>query len=148
MIFKYHIIQLMDELVLISAALGDPLRLKVMDLLAAGRSNPCCSPEHPQTQMWVCACDISTGLGLAPSKLAYHLGLLRAARLVSEQRRGKWVYYTINQEVIDSFTRNISARWSKSVDGCQPDRNLVGFGQGPCCTGKVVATPIEGRIQV
>ncbi|GEM_PF-1367216 len=111
----------MDDLVTIAAALGDPLRLKVLDLLAAGRCRPCCSPEHPDAPVWVCACDLAAELGgLGHSKLAYHLAQLRAAGLVREQRRGKWVYYAINQETLASFTRNLLLRWGleAEVSGC------------------------------
>jgi ArsR family transcriptional regulator len=106
----------MDELVTIAATLGDPLRLKVLDLLSEGRRTLCCSPEHPDTPVWVCACDISKELGLAPSKLAYHLSLLRASSLVREQRRGKWVYYAINEEVIARFTHTLSSRWAGRME--------------------------------
>jgi ArsR family transcriptional regulator len=108
----------MDELVTIAAALGDPLRLKVLDLLAAGRSKPCCSPEHPDAPVWVCACDLTAELGgLAHSKLAYHLGQLRAAGLVREQRRGKWVYYAINEEALAAFTKSLGQRWGGDPAG-------------------------------
>ncbi len=102
----------MDELAVIASALGDPLRLRVLDALAAGRCKPCCSPEHPDAPVWVCACDIAEEMGgLAHSKLAYHLAQLRAAGLVQEQRRGKWVYYAINQEALTGFTRGLFSRW-------------------------------------
>jgi len=108
----------MDELVTIAAALGDPLRLKVLDLLAAGRSKPCCSPEHPDAPVWVCACDLAAELGgLAHSKLAYHLGQLRAAGLVREQRRGKWVYYAINEDALAAFTKSMFLRWGVEQTG-------------------------------
>lgn len=117
----------MDELVTIAAALGDPLRLKVLDLLAAGRSSPCCSPEHPDAPVWVCACDLAAELGgLAHSKLAYHLGQLRAAGLVREQRRGKWVYYAINEDALAAFTRSLFTRWGA-------DRAKPGAGGEDAC---------------
>ncbi len=115
----------MDELVTIAAALGDPLRLKVLDLLAAGRSKPCCSPQNPDAPIWVCACDLAAELGgLAHSKLAYHLAQLRAAGLVKEQRRGKWVYYAINEEALAAFTQGLATRW----------------GAAPACTGNACVT--------
>jgi DNA-binding transcriptional ArsR family regulator len=48
----------MDKLATIAAALGDPLRLQILELLAAGRSKACCSPENPDAPVGVCACDI------------------------------------------------------------------------------------------
>lgn len=104
----------MEDLGLIAAALGDPLRIQILDLLAEGRQDACSSPEHPETPVAVCACDLGAQLGgLAPSKLAYHLAQLRAAGLVSEQRRGKWVYYVLNKPIITAFARALSARWKR-----------------------------------
>lgn len=83
-----------------------------MDLLASGRLEACCSPTNPDSPGAVCACDLATDLGgVAPSKLAYHLAHLRAAGLVHEQRRGKWVYYSINCETLTALCQQIRDRW-------------------------------------
>jgi ArsR family transcriptional regulator, arsenate/arsenite/antimonite-responsive transcriptional repressor len=109
----------MDELAKIAEALGDPLRMRILDLLASGRLNACCSPTNPESPAAVCACDIATDLGgLAPSKLAYHLARLRAAGLVHEQRRGKWVYYSINRETLAALCRQLLSRWTSDSACC------------------------------
>jgi ArsR family transcriptional regulator len=96
----------------VASAIGDPVRARVLDLLARGRHDPCCSPTNPEMPAAVCACDIRDDLGgMAPSKLAYHLGLLREAGLVREAKRGKWVYYTLNREMFAVFLRAVEARW-------------------------------------
>jgi ArsR family transcriptional regulator len=103
----------MDDLASVTAALGDPLRVRIIDLLAEGRTGPCCSPENADVPGAVCACDLAPPLGgLAPSKLAYHLGRLRAAGLVNEQRLGKWVYYSVNQEAIAELAATLVQRWA------------------------------------
>jgi ArsR family transcriptional regulator, arsenate/arsenite/antimonite-responsive transcriptional repressor len=104
----------MDELATVAAAIGDPLRVRILDLLAAGRRDePCCSPDNPEAPAAVCACDIAPALGgLSPSKLAYHLGLLRAAGLVTERRRGKWVYYSVNEPAVAELAAAIGRRWA------------------------------------
>ncbi len=102
------------DLAQVAEALGDPLRVRILDLLAAGRHAPCCSPTNPDTPVAICACDIAEDLGgLAASKLAYHLGRLRAAGLVNEQRMGKWVYYSINKEALGALCKDIAERWSQ-----------------------------------
>lgn len=102
----------MEDLGLIAAALGDPLRLRILDLLAEGRREACSSPERPEAPVAVCACDLGARLGgLAPSKLAYHLAQLRSAGLVCEQRCGKWVYYTLNEQNITAFAQALATRW-------------------------------------
>lgn len=105
-----------DELAKAAEALGDPLRTRILDLLASGRLNACCSPANPEAPAAVCACDLSADLGgLAPSKLAYHLARLRAAGLVHEQRRGKFVYYSINREALAGLCQQLLSRWTSGV---------------------------------
>jgi ArsR family transcriptional regulator, arsenate/arsenite/antimonite-responsive transcriptional repressor len=104
----------MDDLAAVAAALGDPLRVRILDVLTSGRDEPCCSPANPEAPEAVCACDIAPALGgIAPSKLAYHLGCLREAGLLREQRRGKWVYYSANQEKLAELARALTARWRR-----------------------------------
>ncbi len=105
----------MDDVSEVAAALGDPLRLRILDLLAAGREEGACSPANPASPAGVCACDLAPALGgMAPSKLAYHMGRLRAAGLVTEQRRGKWVYYSVDRKAVAAFARAVRSRWSRS----------------------------------
>ena len=109
----------MDELAKIAEALGDPLRMRILDLLASGRLNACCSPANPDSPAAVCACDLAPDLGgVAPSKLAYHLARLRAAGLVHEQRRGKWVYYSINRETLGGLCQQLLSRWTDEGACC------------------------------
>lgn len=130
----------MDELATIAAALGDPLRMQILDLLAAGRCKPCCSPEHPDAPVWVCACDISDELGgLAPSKLAYHLSQLRAAGLLQEQRRGKWVYYAINEEALALFTQTLSSRWTQPSASCSKPKKPSPSTEKPSKSGCITS---------
>ena len=111
-----------EDLANLVATLADPLRIQILDLLAAGRAGLCCSPMNPELPVAVCACDISADLGgLAPSKLAYHLSQLREAGLVEEQRKGKWVYYSLNRPVLRKLLDLVAARWlpaSKSKRWC------------------------------
>jgi ArsR family transcriptional regulator len=61
--------------------LGDPSRLRIVIETLAG----------PQS-----VGDIATTLGLSPSLVSHHLRLLRGARLVSPQRRGKQIFYRLH----------------------------------------------------
>jgi ArsR family transcriptional regulator len=106
----------MARLESVASAIGDPVRARILDLLARGRHDPCCSPTNPEMPVAVCACDIRDDLGgMAPSKLAYHLRLLREAGLVREAKRGKWVYYTLNREAFAAFLRAVEARWKATA---------------------------------
>jgi ArsR family transcriptional regulator, arsenate/arsenite/antimonite-responsive transcriptional repressor len=96
-----------------AAALSDPLRLKILDLLVKGHDASCSSPPHPQFPMALCPyLDIQRKLGqIAPSKLSYHLKELRQAELVEEHRLGKRVYYTANLVVFTRLLEEVRQRY-------------------------------------
>lgn len=62
----------------ILAALADPIRLRIVDLLVSERS---------------CVCDLRDAVGIAPNLLSYHLRVLRNAGLIEGSRRGRWIDY-------------------------------------------------------
>jgi ArsR family transcriptional regulator len=67
-------------------ALSDPLRIEVLELLASGER---------------CVCDLMEDLGIAQSRLSWHLKTLKDAGLVSDRREGRWSYYTLEREAFD-----------------------------------------------
>lgn len=69
-------------------ALGDPHRVAVVDLLL--RSG------EP-----VCVVDIERHLPLAQSTVSYHLKFLVDAGLLDRERRGRWMYYTVEPERLE-----------------------------------------------
>ncbi len=60
--------------------LGDPVRWRVVSELRRGTR---------------CACELAEVSGAAPSLLSHHLGVLRDVGLVTAQRRGRWIDYTL-----------------------------------------------------
>ncbi|NBO31912.1 MAG: ArsR family transcriptional regulator [Cyanobacteria bacterium WB6_1B_304] len=62
-------------------ALSEPIRLKILDLLR---------------EQEVCVCDLSHSLGIAQSKLSFHLKALKDAQLVQTHQEGRWIYYRLN----------------------------------------------------
>ena len=101
----------MEALDTIALALSDPIRLQILDVLAGGREQACCSPENPDAPNGVCACDLLVHLDLAPSRLSYHMHVLREAGLTQEQKRGRWIYYTLNQEALAAFIHQLQGRY-------------------------------------
>lgn len=67
-------------------ALADPVRLRVLSLLAA-------APEGE-----VCVCDFVEPLGKSQSTISHHLKVLGDAGLVHGDRRGKWVWYSLDHQ--------------------------------------------------
>ncbi|WP_024794925.1 ArsR/SmtB family transcription factor [Tomitella biformata] len=64
-------------------ALGDPVRLRLLNLVA----------EHPGGE--ACVCDISDGFDVSQPTISHHLKVLREAGLLDCERRGTWVYYWV-----------------------------------------------------
>jgi ArsR family transcriptional regulator, arsenate/arsenite/antimonite-responsive transcriptional repressor len=79
------------ELALGFTALADPVRLRVLSILAA-------SPEGE-----VCVCDFVGPLGKSQPTISHHLKILSEAGLVQGDRRGKWVWYSLNRERLASL---------------------------------------------
>ena len=96
----------------IALALSDPLRVQILDLLAAGRTSCCASPDHPELPRALCATDVQQHLdAITASKLSYHLKILRDADLIQERRQGKWIYYEINRATLCHFSQHLHQRY-------------------------------------
>ena len=68
-------------------ALGDPARVKIVNLLATG--------EEP-----VCVCQLTDPLGLSQPTVSHHLKKLTDAGLLTREQRGVWAYYSIDPEAV------------------------------------------------
>ena len=66
----------------VAKALGDPIRLQLVDVLRrhAGK---------------VCVCELVPLFDISQPTLSHHLGKLRAAGIVDSERRGLWAYYYV-----------------------------------------------------
>ena len=67
----------------------------------------------------VCVTDIAERLRLSPSLVSHHLRLLRAARLVRADRRGKQVYYSLAdshvRSVLTDMVDHVSERYEDAL---------------------------------
>ena len=61
-------------------ALADPIRLRLMSIIASAGDE-------------VCVCDITPHFDVSGPTISHHLRVLREAGLVDCARRGTWVYY-------------------------------------------------------
>ncbi|GIF07335.1 ArsR/SmtB family transcription factor [Actinoplanes siamensis] len=62
-------------------ALGDPVRLQLMSMIASAPGGE------------ACVCDLTPAFELSGPTISHHLKTLREAGLVDAERRGSWVYY-------------------------------------------------------
>jgi ArsR family transcriptional regulator len=48
----------------------------------------------------MCACEIQAALGVTHATVSHHMAVLVESGLVTEARRGKWIYYRINPKAL------------------------------------------------
>lgn len=66
-------------------ALADPVRLRIMSMLAAAAEGE------------VCVCELVGPLGKSQPTVSHHLKILGDAGLVHGEKRGKWVWYSLDR---------------------------------------------------
>ena len=67
-------------------ALGDPVRLRLMSMIASTAE--------------ACVCDLTDAFDVSAPTISHHLKVLREAGLVDGERRGTWVYYRMRPEAV------------------------------------------------
>jgi len=76
------------EMAPVIAAIGDPVRLRILSMLAA-------SPDGQ-----ACGCDIEAPLGLSQPTVSHHLKILREAGVIEGHREGRWIHYRVVPECL------------------------------------------------
>jgi len=51
---------------------------------------------------------IAESLGVTQSAVSQHLRVLKAAGLVSDERHGYWIYYSLNREVLEKCRQRLN----------------------------------------
>src|SRR4051812_42728748 len=69
------------ELAKVFAALGDPVRLRLLSLIA----------ENDE----VCSCDLQEPLGKSQPTVSHHTKVLAEAGLIVGEKRGRWVWWSV-----------------------------------------------------
>src|ERR1051325_11304757 len=79
----------------VAKALGDPVRLQLVDVLRkhAGK---------------VCVCELVPLFDVSQPTLSHHLKKLREAGIVDSERRGLWAYYYVIPEALEELTAWLS----------------------------------------
>jgi ArsR family transcriptional regulator, arsenate/arsenite/antimonite-responsive transcriptional repressor len=113
-----------EQLTRVARALADPIRLKMLGVLAEGRG--CCDlPDictrnvpGPGTPSGICVCEFQEQFGLGQSKTSYHLRVLKDAGLVTEETRGKWTFYELDGEAARRALDRFAELVGGGVSGC------------------------------
>jgi ArsR family transcriptional regulator len=80
-----------ERMATIAKALGDPVRLQLVDVLRkhAGK---------------VCVCELVPLFDLSQPTVSHHLKILRDAGLVGSERRGLWAFYYVIPGALEEFS--------------------------------------------
>ncbi len=71
------------------AALADPVRLRLLSMIASADE--------------VCSCDLLEPLGKAQPTVSHHTKTLADAGLITGEKRGRWVYWRVVPERLDAL---------------------------------------------
>ncbi len=80
------------ELAVALEALADPVRLRLLSVVASNTGGE------------ACVCDISVGIEVSQPTVSHHLKVLRTAGLLRSERRGSWVYCRVVPEALQQLS--------------------------------------------
>ena len=82
------------ELAKVFAALGDPVRLRLLSLVAEAGE--------------VCSCDLEIPLGKSQPTISHHTKALADAGLLTGEKRGRWMFWTVVPERLAALRAALS----------------------------------------
>ena len=84
-----------ERMATVAKALGDPIRLQLVDVLRkhAGK---------------VCVCELTPLFDVGQPTVSHHLKVLRDAGVVDSERRGLWAYYYVVPDALEGLTAWLS----------------------------------------
>ena len=74
----------------VAKALGDPIRLQLVDVLRTHAGK-------------VCVCELVPLFDLSQSTISHHLKVLRQAGIVGSERQGLWAYYYVRPDALQEL---------------------------------------------
>jgi ArsR family transcriptional regulator len=80
------------ELARVFKAIADPVRLRLLSLIAA------------HTGGEACVCELTGAFELTGPTISHHLKVLREAGLIVGERRGTWIYYRVQPDLLTQLS--------------------------------------------
>ncbi|WP_418063022.1 metalloregulator ArsR/SmtB family transcription factor [Pimelobacter simplex] len=77
-----------DQIAPVLKALADPVRLRLMSLVASHQDGE------------ACVCDLSDAFDLSQPTISHHLKVLHEVGLLDRSKRGVWVFYKVRSEAL------------------------------------------------
>ena len=93
------------DLAPVFAALGDPVRLRLLSIVAAEGE--------------VCSCNLEDPLGKSQPTISHHTRVLSEAGLIQGERRGRWMWWRIPPDRLDEVA------WSAPGQASAPNSGAV-----------------------
>jgi ArsR family transcriptional regulator, arsenate/arsenite/antimonite-responsive transcriptional repressor len=69
-------------------ALGDPIRLQLMSMIASADGGE------------ICVCELTPAFEISGTTISHHLKVLKESGLVTAERRASWVYYRARPDLL------------------------------------------------
>jgi ArsR family transcriptional regulator len=85
-----------DQVAPLLKALADPVRLRLMSLVASHEGGE------------ACVCDLAGAFDLSQPTISHHLKVLHECGLLARDKRGVWVYYRARTEALANLAALIS----------------------------------------
>ena len=116
-----------ERLVALGRAISDPIRVRMLSMMADGRS--CCNFSDSgvpveEGEEGICVCEFEEAFSMGQSKVSYHMKKLKDAGLVHEERHGKWTFYSLDREAAGALLGEAAdhllsgADQRRAVGGC------------------------------
>lgn len=93
-----------ERLAVVLKALADPVRLRLLRLVA----------DSPDTT--ACACHLPAALGISQPTLSHHLRKLVDAGLLQREQRGRWAHYRLDPIALDALSGFVGDCVATSTD--------------------------------
>jgi ArsR family transcriptional regulator, arsenate/arsenite/antimonite-responsive transcriptional repressor len=81
-----------ERIARVAKALGDPIRLQLVDVLRTHAGK-------------VCVCELTPLFDVGQPTVSHHLKVLRDAGIVDSERQGLWAYYYVLPEALSELER-------------------------------------------
>ncbi|MGH3345207.1 MAG: ArsR/SmtB family transcription factor [Carbonactinosporaceae bacterium] len=78
-------------------ALGDPVRLRLLSLIACHEGGE------------ACVCELTDAFDVSAPTISHHLKVLRESGLITSERRGTWIYYRVRPELLERLSSVLAA---------------------------------------
>ena len=86
-----------DELATLLKALADPVRLRLLSLIAATDAGE------------ACACDLTEPAGRSQATVSHHLSQLTQVGILEREQRGKWAWFRLDPDRLNAICAAVCA---------------------------------------